>query len=74
MKAAYSMKEAVAKSQNMFQAIRPILVILAIVVLQALIGKMLWNKALVPAVSVVKPLKNWYDVIALSLLFNMMNM
>lgn len=72
--AAYSMKDAVTKSKNMVQAIRPILMILAIVILQALIGKVLWNKALVPAVSVAKPLKHWYDVIALSLLFNMMNM
>ena len=68
------MKEAVAKSKNFAQSIRPILTILAIVILQALIGKMLWNKALVPAISVVKPLKHWYDVIAISLLFNMMNM
>ena len=68
------MKQAVDNSRNLVDAIRPILIVLAIVVLQALIGKMLWNKALVPAVSVVKPLKNWYDVIALSLLFNMINM
>ena len=74
LKATYSMKEAVDRSKNLVQAIRPVLTILFIVILQALIGKMLWNKALVPAVSVVKPLKHWYDVIALSLLFNMMNM
>jgi Na+/H+ antiporter NhaC len=74
LKATYSMKEAVDKSANMLQAIRPVLIILAIVFLQALIGKMLWNKVLAPAVTVIKPLKNWYDVIALSLLFNMMNM
>ena len=74
MRALYSIKETVDKSRSMVDAIKPILMIIAIVIIQALIGKMLWNKALVPAVSIAKPLKHWYDVIALSLLFNMINL
>ena len=73
-RALYSIKEAVTDSRDMVSAAKPILMILAIVIIQALIGKFLWNKALVPAVSIVKPLKHWYDVIAISLLFNMINM
>ena len=73
-RALYSIKEAVNDSRDMVSAAKPILMILAIVLIQALIGKFLWNKALVPVVSIVKPLKHWYDVIAISLLFNMINM
>ena len=72
--ATYEIKQAVTKSKSMVDAIKPILMILAVVVIQSLIGKMLWNKALVPAVSIAKPLKHWYDVVALSLLFNMINL
>ena len=74
MKATYEIKKAVSKSNTMVDAIKPILMILAVVIIQSLIGKMLWNKALVPAVSIVKPLKHWYDIVALSLLFNMINL
>ena len=72
--ATYEIKQAVTKSKSMVDAIKPILMILAVVIIQSLIGKMLWNKALVPAVSIVKPLKHWYDIVALSLLFNMINL
>ena len=71
MRALYSIKEAVTESENLVSSIRPVLIIVVIVVIQALIGKMLWNKALVPLVSVVKPMKNWYDIIGISLLLNL---
>ena len=74
MRALYSIKKTVDDSKSLVDAMKPILMIIAVVVIQALIGKMLWNKALVPAISVAKPLKHWYDVIALSLLFNMVNL
>ena len=71
MRALYSIKKAVDDSESMIASFKPVFIIIAIAVIQALVGKMLWNKALVPAISVVKPLKHWYDVIAISLLVSL---
>ena len=74
MRALYSIKETVTESKDLVSSLKPILIIIIMVAIQALIGKMLWNKALVPLVSIAKPMKHWYDIIGISLLFNMLNL
>ncbi len=49
-------------------ALPMLLAIVVVLLLQLFIGKWLWNSFLVPAVSVVNPLKSIWDILAISIL------
>jgi ABC-type polysaccharide/polyol phosphate export permease len=74
MRALYAIKETITESKDLVSSLRPVIIIIVMVIIQALVGKLLWNKALVPLISVIKPMKNWYDIIGISVLFNMINL
>jgi hypothetical protein len=49
-----------------------IMAILIVFILQLLVGQWLWNSFLVPAVSVLNPLKSMWDILAISILLRLL--
>ena len=68
-----SINKNVSKDKPLLKNVTVILFIIAFVVINAIIGKYLWNKFLVPAVSVVKPLKGYVDFLGLLVLFTFLH-